>query len=670
MSFSTDRNTYRIATWTEFKKYIDGTYCSAAYSYEELSSYYIVLTEAIGGVRKEVTITKDGGANQIDFDTNFKNITPRIPISNKIFLSDDTILGANNPIPVSGTVNVNSVSATKGLLNTSFAPDDKNIFTTNLADLSLDAENKLQTRGQILTDEGSFRDDFSGNSLTFTGTGTVTFTNGSTTVLGIGTLFTTELTFNEYIKKVSDNETLYVRISEIISDTELILMAGYAGTTATTTFMASSWDTTTPAGGSITVSNSEVLLAPSTTNNNYCSILHTADYPPYILSFNARITQRIANQYALIGFVDDEITLNKRAIVYFDGTSNTNLKFITSYSNNASDIQTTNIVLQNGLNTSQTLFYQIDLSANMAVLTINNNVVATHNKHIPGPYDVMSVVAGIKNQATVTATTLALDTIFFQNLDQLQITNSFIGEPQKVVVVNTANTNGFVIAYVATAATTLQSVRATTYTEQTTNAQRSIVSSSANDTAAGTGARQVTITYLDASGNGPYTETVTLNGTTAVNTTNTNICYIEKMESTSVGSGGINAGIISLKSATAGGGTTIGTIAVGDILTFWGHHYVPVNKTANITGLSIGHNGTVVGSGGLFVIRGKSLLTGTTSPEKQYSDFIRLYGQSSTIVRTYLTPIQIQGPARITLYVTPESTSALTYRSAIDFYEN
>jgi hypothetical protein len=180
-----------------------------------------------------------------------------------------------------------------------------------------------------------------------------------------------------------------------------------------------------------------------------------------------------------------------------------------------------------------------------------------------------------------------------------------------------------VIAYVATAATTLQSVRATTYTEQTTNAQRSIVSSSANDAAAGTGTRQVTITYLDASGNGPYTETVTLNGTTAVNTTNTNICYIEKMDSTSVGSNGSNVGIISLKSTTAGGGTTIGTIAVGDILTFWGHHYVPVNKTANITGLSIGHNGTVVGSGGLFVIKGKSLLTGTTSPEKQYSDFIR-----------------------------------------------
>jgi hypothetical protein len=263
MSFSTDRNSQRIATWAEFKKYIDGTYCSASYSYEELTAYYIVLTEAIGGIRKEVTIAKDGGANQVDFDTNYKNITPRIPISNKIFLSDNTILGANNPIPVSGTVDVNSVSTTKGLLNSSFTPDDKNIFTTDLADLSLDAENKLQIRGQILTDEGSFRDDFSGNSLSFTGTGTATFTNGSTTVLGIGTLFTAELTFNEYIKKVSDSETLYVRISEIISDTELILMTGYAGTTATTTFMASSWDTTTPAGGSITVSNSEVLLAPS-----------------------------------------------------------------------------------------------------------------------------------------------------------------------------------------------------------------------------------------------------------------------------------------------------------------------------------------------------------------------------------------------------------------------
>ena len=66
----------------------------------------------------------------------------------------------------------------------------------------------------------------------------------------------------------------------------------------------------------------------------------------------------------------------------------------------------------------------------------------------------------------------------------------------------------FAFGDVTSTTTTIKTVERTTYTEQTTNAQRSFASSSANDTAAGTGARTIKITYYDASGNGPYTETV------------------------------------------------------------------------------------------------------------------------------------------------------------------
>jgi len=223
---------------------------------------------------------------------------------------------------------------------------------------------------------------------------------------------------------------------------------------------------------------------------------------------------------------------------------------------------------------------------------------------------------------------------------------------------------------VTTAATTLAAVSRTAYIEQTTNAQRSIASSSVNDTSAGTGARTVQITYLDQTGAGPFTENVTLNGTAFVNTTNTNICFIESIKVLTVGSTGSNVGILTFKAATAGGGATIGTIAATDNQTLWAHHYVPSGKSSYISGFSINSNGTTTGSGANFVLRA-STPTIANTPELQISDFHRLYGQqSSTNTRTYLSPIQVAGPARIRAYVTPETATSTIYRASFDYIDN
>jgi hypothetical protein len=232
----------------------------------------------------------------------------------------------------------------------------------------------------------------------------------------------------------------------------------------------------------------------------------------------------------------------------------------------------------------------------------------------------------------------------------------------------TGITPGFADGYVATAVIAQVAVRATTYTEQTTNAQRSLVSASANDAAAGTGARTVRIRYLTDTYTGPFFETVTLNGVTPVNTVATNICYIEEMEVLTAGSGGVNAGIITLRAAAGGGGVAVGTIAVGDNKTFWSHHYTPTGVTTFITGISLGHNGTVVGSGALALIRSKDFSL-ANSTDRQVSDFVRLYGQSSTFSRNYSTAIRAVGPARTVLYLTPEAASALIYRGSFDFYD-
>lgn len=226
----------------------------------------------------------------------------------------------------------------------------------------------------------------------------------------------------------------------------------------------------------------------------------------------------------------------------------------------------------------------------------------------------------------------------------------------------------FAFGDITTAATTRVTLRRTAYTEQTTNGQRSIASSSASDAAAGTGARTLMITYYDQTGAGPFTETMTLNGTTRVNTVATNICFIEQIEVLTAGSGGVNAGIITLFTVPTAGGSAIGTIAVGDNQTFWAHHYIATGKICNITGISCGHNGTTVGSGALFTLQARPIGV-ANAIEKQVSDFVRLYGQSSTFARNYVSPLKISGPARLQVYVTPETSTSTIYRCAVDFFE-
>jgi hypothetical protein len=226
----------------------------------------------------------------------------------------------------------------------------------------------------------------------------------------------------------------------------------------------------------------------------------------------------------------------------------------------------------------------------------------------------------------------------------------------------------FTFGDITAAALTRVLVKRTTYTEQTTNGQRSIASASVNDTAAGTGARTLKITYFDQTGAGPFTETMTLNGTTRVNTVATNICFIEQMEVLTAGSTGSNVGIITLFTLPTAGGTAIGTIAATNNQTFWAHHYVATGKICNITGISCGHNGTTVGSGALFTIN--ALTIGLANGvESQVSDFVRLYGQTSTFARNYASPIKVAGPARLQVYVTPETASSTIYRAAFDFFE-
>lgn len=107
-----------------------------------------------------------------------------------------------------------------------------------------------------------------------------------------------------------------------------------------------------------------------------------------------------------------------------------------------------------------------------------------------------------------------------------------------------------------------------------------ISSSNANDTSAGTGARTVFIEGLDGSYN-VVSETVTLNGQTAVNTTNSYL-YVNSFYVVTAGSGGENEGNINAGTGTVTSGVPAvlyDIIAAGFNNRTTGHYCVPAGYT-------------------------------------------------------------------------------------------
>ena len=116
------------------------------------------------------------------------------------------------------------------------------------------------------------------------------------------------------------------------------------------------------------------------------------------------------------------------------------------------------------------------------------------------------------------------------------------------------------------------------YVVQSSEAQRSVKSSSNQDKASGSGASVVRITYLDSA----YelkTEDVTLDGTSRIQTVATDIRFVESFD---VVAGAAAAGAISLLETASGPQNEFCGIASGTTQSFMCHHYVPAGKEAYV----------------------------------------------------------------------------------------
>jgi hypothetical protein len=134
------------------------------------------------------------------------------------------------------------------------------------------------------------------------------------------------------------------------------------------------------------------------------------------------------------------------------------------------------------------------------------------------------------------------------------------------------------------------------YDHANTPVVMTVSSTSASDTAAGVGARQIYILGINSTG-GEVSETVILNGQTGVNTTHT-YTEIQYALVTSVGSSAHNVGSISIGTGTITGGipaNKYGHILANENASLMGHYTVPAGFTGYITKGSISTGSTQAG---------------------------------------------------------------------------
>lgn len=128
--------------------------------------------------------------------------------------------------------------------------------------------------------------------------------------------------------------------------------------------------------------------------------------------------------------------------------------------------------------------------------------------------------------------------------------------------------------YTAGVAVSNQPVHSAGVVNIASGVQMSFVSSSANDTAVGTGLRTLIMSYIEQTTLLSKTESITMNGTTPVLSVATNIRFINSLTMTSAGSGATNAGDITVTN----GGTTYGKILTGAKIQESSFRMVPFGK--------------------------------------------------------------------------------------------
>lgn len=298
-----------------------------------------------------------------------------------------------------------------------------------IAQSSVDTAGSLMVRGPTLTDEGSFRANFSGTTLSspignvIASASQVSSTDAS---LYLGPY---SIKPGEYFKVSADADTAYKQITSL-SAMYLLLESNYVGTTSTT--MTGARSVMKPiysgSGSGITVGTGTTYQAATitsgTASGGLALLSRRVDYGPLMYKAMIAIPSQNANQFSWFGYQDGE-TSSPRWFARFRNTGSTTTivcetgRNPTSAPNTTTETESYTVTYPNGLLSTADQEFQIHMLQDQVVFMISGIVVATCTKVIPGPSDVMYAVAGQNNAAATTAGSLRVTYIASKNFNSI-----------------------------------------------------------------------------------------------------------------------------------------------------------------------------------------------------------------------------------------------------------
>jgi hypothetical protein len=312
-----------------------------------------------------------------------------------------------------------------------------------------DPDGNLKVRGPFLTDEGSFRDDFTGTGLNTALPNNVVW-DDTLSYITTSSGFRTYVRPGTYVRNSTEAtaDAGWTRVDFVDSDTLITLDTTYQGTSGTAAGEVSNWiPKTNGSGTSVTVGTSNLTIATGTTNGDYKFLYRLADFGPQVVQFlGVTVSQRIANQELGFGLrPDGQIPLESNALqtagrhraeILFDGTTNTTCKFVTSGNDSTNGTTTTTVTLPGGANTASANSYRIEAMRDRCTLYINNVWAASHTLHIPDPYVQEHIFIYGRNTGAAGGTTnIVVDAVSLANDNQLATYNPYVGAPVSCVSV-------------------------------------------------------------------------------------------------------------------------------------------------------------------------------------------------------------------------------------------
>ena len=284
---------------------------------------------------------------------------------------------------------------------------------------SVDPESQLGVRGPILTDEGSFRDDFSGSSLITNLTGTCTFANGSPVVTGVGTKFLSEVGRNRFLRLTGHANAYLVGVERVVSDEELALVSPYGGAAGSGVGVASFWVPTVAAGGGLLVSGSNLMLTPGLAVGETL-VRCAGDYLPVVVQFGMSLSNPMVSQVLSFGLESADGQTFARLLM--GGLLPLNQAVFRCSSDGGVSLDEETLDLSEWGTAQKLLRYQIGVRASRTDLSIEGHTIAIHHHHIPAPGVVLYPTLRISNATIVPYLGyLICGYVYFGNSNLLQI---------------------------------------------------------------------------------------------------------------------------------------------------------------------------------------------------------------------------------------------------------